>query len=363
MTDIEKLRTQIADLGVELTRGVEGPRLSIFLQILGKAFYTDNGFGETKEFLELVESSKRMALNKVWGRRGDLKQEVLDYFCDIDCDKTMAQLCHDMTIVTKEEKTRLRKVLSRLVKDGVLENTGRGMYKKPQDCQPCDWVNTEVEYCSLWLPFEMSSPDFTMINPGNIICYMGDPDSGKSAIGMNIAKENRRNYNVHYFSSELRASDFKMRMSKFVDCSVKQMEEITFYPEINDYAAAIRPGKGNLNIIDYVELHEKFYAVSKIFDDIHKKLDGAICVALLQKDPAKEYGTGGYFNQQKPVVSVSLSKGNIACITKQKGWNPKIQNPKYKIYRYKLIDGCRFTRATPSVGWVNRNETEVQHGI
>jgi hypothetical protein len=361
--DIEKIKTELANIGVDLSKGVEDPRLTTYLQILGKHLYSKNGWHETKEFLDLVNEAKRMALKRVWGRRQDLKTDILEYFDITSSNTSITNLFRDLTIITKEEKNRARQILYRLCQEGVLENNGRGVYNKPQECVSCDWVNAEVEYLKLWLPFEMSSPDFTMLNPGNIITYMGEPDSGKSAVAMNIAKENRRNYNVHYFSSELRAPDFKMRMSKFGDCSIQQMEQITFYPEINDYVSVIRTGRGNLNIIDYVELHDDFYKISKIFDGIHKKLDGALCVALLQKDPKKEYGTGGYFSQQKPVVSVSLSGGNIACITKQKGWNPKIQNPKYKVYRYKLVDGCRFMRATHSVGWTTREQSGVSHGV
>ena len=106
-----------------------------------------------------------------------------------------------------------------------------------------------------------------------------------------------------------------------------------------------------------------FYDIGGILNDIHKKLDGANAIINIQKDPGKEFGLGGNFSQMKPMLSVSLNPGNIATITKLKEWNERVENPNRKIYRYKLIDGCKFTRATPSVGWTTKQQGGIEHGI
>jgi len=362
--DTGKLLTELADLATDLAKGVEPPRLSIYLQKLGKWLYTNNGFGESKEFIGLCDKAQRMALKRVWGRERDLKSEVLDYFNVTNSNANITTLCRDITIVTKEEKSRLRMILSRLVNDDkILIRRGRGEYALKTEVDFEDWTEAETTPVSLWLPFELSSPDFAVLHPGDIVLIMGSPNAGKTAVTMSVAKENRNNYNVYYFSSEITASSFKSRMSKYKDCSVNQMGEIKFSSNIGDkFDDIIIPGKNNLNIIDYVEL-EKPYEVGGILGRIHSKLDGAICVCNIQKDPNKDYGVGGVFTQMKPMLSVSLDHPNVAKITKCKEWNERIENPNRKIYRYKLIDGCRFTRATPGAGWVNQTKGGIENGI
>ena len=360
--DIEKIRTDMADLAVELVNGVEGPRLSYYLQILGKERHNNNGWHETSEFLELCESAKRMALNKVWGRDRDLKSEVLEYFNVTSCDASITELCQHLTIVTKKEKGRLRTILSRLVSpENVLENRGRGHYHLVKEASFIDWTTAETSPVSLWLPFELSSPDFSVLTPGDMVIIMGTPNAGKTAATMSIAKENRRNYRVYYFSTEITPSSFNRRMRKFKDCSTDQMKEIRFSNDFSDFADVIQPGEGVLNIIDYLDIYKDFAEIGARLSAIHSKLKGAIAVVNIQKDPNKEVGIGGFFNQMKPMLSISLDPGNIATITKCKEWNPNIPNPNRKVYHYKLIDGCKFTRATPSVGWVNKSES--QHGL
>lgn len=365
--DIEKIRTEMADLAVELTNGIEGPRLSYYLQVLGKDRFSDNGWHETSEFLEVCESAKRMALQKVWGRNRDLKSEVLDYFNVTTCDVNVTTLCQHMTIVTKQEKTRLRQVLSRLVNDDkVLINDKRGFYRLKKKIEFKDWTKAVSKPVSLFLPCELSSPGFSVLTPGDIVLFMGSPNSGKTAALLETAKENRKNWNVYYFSSEITAASFNDRLSKFKDCSVDQMSKIKFNDEMeagDDFSDIIIPGEGNLNIIDYLEVYEKMWEIGGMIDRIHKKLKGAMCVCAIQKDPTKEVGYGGTFTQMKPMLSVSLDYGYIATITKMKQWNKKIQNPNHKIYRFKLDDACQFRRATPSVGWTTKQAGGVDHGI
>jgi len=362
--DKEELKTKLADLAVELTKGVEGPRLDTYLQLLGKWIHADNGFGESNEFLELCNSAKRMALKRVWGRERDLKSDILDYFNVTNCYADITTISRDLTIVTKQEKQRLRTLLWRLVnEDKILENAGRGKYRLIKDCSFVDWANASTDPIDLWLPFELSSPHFSILNPGDIVLFMGSPNSGKTAATLSIAKENRRKWDVYYFSTEISAASFNRRLKKFKDSDIKP-NEIKFSDDFNDFADIIQPGHGKLNIIDYLEVYDNFYEIGNILNKIHKKLDGAVCVANIQKDPNKEFGLGGNFSQMKPVLSVSLDRENVATITKCKEFNnERIENPYRKVFYYKIVEGCKLIRRTPSVGWVRKNENGGQHGF
>ena len=200
------------------------------------------------------------------------------------------------------------------------------------------------------MPFELN--EMIQIPPGSIVLFAGSQDAGKTAIMMNIAKENRDKWNVHYFSSEMNKEVFKTRMRHFPDVSTGQLKNIRFYARSNHFDDVIRTGDGDLNIIDYLEIHDQFYLISQYMAKIHDKLKKAIAVVSLQKDPKALYGRGGSFSQEKPILSVSIDKGE-ATISKFKGqWNDC--NPSGMKYRFKILDGCRLIRKQ---GWHRPIET------
>ena len=151
-----------------------------------------------------------------------------------------------------------------------------------------------------------------------------------------------RKYDVHYFSSELGKGGFKRRADKFPDITVDQWK-VNFHSQVANFADVNEPGEGNLNIIDYLEVYDKFYLVSKYLADIYSKLDGAVAVIGLQKDPNSDDGRGGSFTREKPVLSLALSFGK-AKITKLKEWQEGLDNPNGEVYHFKLVDGCRFIK-------------------
>ena len=179
---------------------------------------------------------------------------------------------------------------------------------------------------------------------------MGAPDAGKSAILMNCAIHNRDRYNVHYFSSELNPSTFRIRMDHFKDASVSQLSNIKFYERGTEWADVIKPGRDNINIIDYIEIEDNFFKVSSILNDIYKKLQGSTCIAALQKMYGKDMGLGGVFTQFKPLLTVAIDSG-VAKIVKCKGWKEGKPNPKGMIFNFKIANGIDIYRANMNQGW------------
>jgi hypothetical protein len=285
------------------------------------------------------------ALKRLGRENRNLSEEVRN---EIELTKGVflsSAVCQELTLSSRTEKKNLSKILCRLCDEGVLERVGYGKYRKiDQDSGEEDWRNAETDTVKLWLPFDLG--DIVEVMPGDIILIAGSQNSGKSALAMNIAKENRFDWNVHYFSSELRAGGFKRRMQKFPEVLIQSME-IKFYRRTSDWHDVIKTGGGNLNILDYIELHDNFYQIAGILAKIHEKLNGAIAVCCIQKDPKQLYGRGGSFTQEKPVLSLSLDSGT-ATISKCKEWQENVDNPNNMRYDFKLVDGCRLIKER---GW------------
>ena len=130
-------------------------------------------------------------------------------------------------------------------------------------------------------------------------------------------------------------------MSKFEDVSPDMLQDIKFYMRGHNFNDVVKTGEKDLNIIDYMEMHDNFFMVSKYLDDIYRKLNGkGVAVIAIQKDPYKEYGRGGAFNQEKPILSIAIDRGGIATINKFKG-EFRGENPTGKQYKFKIINGSK----------------------
>jgi len=49
-------------------------------------------------------------------------------------------------------------------------------------------------------------------------------------------------------------------------------------------------GQGQIDIIDFLEIHENFYEIGGRLAEIHKKLKGAVAVIALQKNKGVDTG-------------------------------------------------------------------------
>lgn len=231
--------------------------------------------------------------------------------------------------------------LEKLVDIGYLERVGkkRGWYRKREmDCDELDLINADESPVDLWLPLRLS--DYVQIHPGNIIIIAGAPNSGKTAFMLNVVKENmRKDWDVHYFTSEMEAGELRLRLKKFPDLTL-DMWNFKPYRRGGDFADVIKPGTNSLNIIDFLEVHDEFYIIAKRLKEIHDRLRGGIAVVGLQKNPGVDVGLGGWRSMEVTRLALSLDHGKCK-ITKAKNWVDPTKNPNGWQMDFKLVDGCQ----------------------
>jgi hypothetical protein len=289
-----------------------------------------------------AEIKIQSALQRKDRKDRNLAEEVRDFVVTSSGWFLTSDGFNRLQVTSRQDKKAVVLELLRLKEKGIIERHGNrdGCYRRIEsDCEAENWQDASTETVRLWLPFGLDK--MAMIPPGSIISIAGEPNSGKTAALLNIAKENRHDWKVHYFSSETGPGAFKRRVSKFSDIAPEQFN-INFYQRADNFADVIKPGEGNLNIVDFLELYSDFFLVSKHLADIHKKLDSAIAIVALQKSPGQDVGRGGSFSIEKPVLSLSLSAGT-ATIAKLKEWSGDF-NPNKMQYNFSLVDGCRFIK-------------------
>jgi hypothetical protein len=249
--------------------------------------------------------------------------------------------------VTNDTGLQLKYIqkFEKLLNIGYIERAGnrRGWYRRKEtDLVEMDYKNASGEPVSLWLPFDLDLK--VKIFKGNIIIIAGSKDSGKTATCLNIVRENEDDWNIYYFNSEMGEDEFQTRLNLF---PYKSIDDWNFkaYERAGNFADVIKGGDGNLNIIDFLEIHDEFYIVGKRIKEIHDRLKGAIAIIAIQKNPGSETGLGGYRSTEKARLVINLDSG-VVKIMVAKNWIGT-DNPNGLRRTFKLFNGCEIITKYP----------------
>jgi hypothetical protein len=286
-----------------------------------------------KEISVKIESALRRSKN----RERNLTQDIRDWISVTSGNFSATFLYNEQQIVTSEDKAKVRTILSRLVKEGLIERspTQAGVYRKIEgECEEMDFLNCDTKLVPIWLPFGLH--EMVEIMPGNIILVAGSPNAGKTAFLLNTIRYNMNEFQIHYFNSEMGSGELKKRLSKFDDTILRDWK-FKAYERAGQFQDVIKSGEGKVNIIDFLEIYENFYEISKPLAEIHKKLKGAIAIVALQKNPGNDTGLGGYRTLEKPRLALSIDSG-VLKIVKAKNWRTG-ENPNGKQIGFKLVNG------------------------
>ena len=304
--------------------------------------YTIKNISE-KELNRRILDTFLGAINKKDKEGFSLTDKIKDFIDDTSGEFTFRDVCDMLGIYQdRNEKKKASVILGRFVKDNIIERTGKknGIFRRiDTDLEGIDWMNASDDSVDMWLPFGLH--DMVKIHHGNIILIAGEPNSGKTALCFNIIRYNMEKFKTHYFNSEMGASEMKERIKNFNDI-VPSAWNFNAYERSGHFEDVLVPGEGNLNVIDFLEIHDEFWQIGGLLKKIHEKLDGAIAVVCLQKDIGRDTGRGGLSTLEKPRLNLALAPGYVKIV---KAKTPKVKgdNHNNKITKWDLKDGCWFT--------------------
>lgn len=282
----------------------------------------------------LIESALQHA-----NKRGiNFTQEVRDFVLTSSGLFLTSDVFNRLHVTSRQEKKNVVNALLRLLKEGKIErHPGRdGCYRRVDDqAEEINFRNAPTESLPIHWPFEIETLVRTL--PRNIIVVAGSPNSGKTAFLLNVVRLNMEEHRIHYFSSEMGAQELRNRLSKFE--LPLDAWSFTAKERSSNFADVIRPD--DVNIIDFLEVHENFYQVGAWIKEIFDKLRNGIAVVALQKNPGSDVGLGGQRSLEKARLYLSMEPG-IIKIVKAKNWENPEKNPNGMEMRFKLVKGCRF---------------------
>jgi hypothetical protein len=251
-----------------------------------------------------------------------------------------------LQVSTRDEKKNVSIALKRLCEEKIIEKHGdrNGVWQKlNKDLIEVDIFDVSVKPVRPWLPLNLDK--MVDIYPGDIITFQGRQNAGKSAFAMNCAAFNRDDFKVTYFTSESGNYEFRRRADLYTEhhgMPIEEWRKIKIYDRSCDFHQVIPSGKGNLIIIDYLQVTKDFFMVGEFIRQIWEKLDGAICIICLQKDGIKEEARGGYSALDKPRLSINIDPG-VCMIRKAKNRSEEFAKNSldFWVRDFNLIGGCK----------------------
>lgn len=248
----------------------------------------------------------------------------------------------ELGITERRAKQSASMTLIRLKQEGVIERYGekRGQYRLIEvACSAIDWKSADNSYVDIKWPFQIEQYVNTM--PGNVIVVAGEANAGKTAFLLNVVEINMHYFEMHYFSSEMGPSELRERLSHFQPKRALDDWRFHAWERSSNFGDVIKPGKGIINVIDFLEVHKDYWEVGGMIKEIHDKLDGATAIIALQKNPGSDVGLGGARGLEKPRLYLSMSNNGVCKIVKAKNWRTS-ENPNRMQCCYKLVQGCHF---------------------
>jgi len=264
---------------------------------------------------------------------------------------TVNELDRELEFDTFELRRDRTVACEKLVKNGIFERIGkrRGVYRMRQnDLVRQDLSAVKGQCVDLWMPFNLTNGDRRLVNiySGNIITIGGEKNSGKTAFLLNIALTNRKDWNVHYFNSEMPDEELAVRTGLF-DCAKSDWDLVNFYFRHRDFADVVFNGKYDLNIIDFLEISDDFYLIGQLVRNIFDRLGQGVAIIAVQKKTGADNPRGGEFVKEKSRLHLDLSHcegeyRNKMSINPAKNWAQDGVNPTGMYVKYKLAKGNFF---------------------
>lgn len=285
------------------------------------------GFDESKIIIPEPDTKESDEIKKwIMASPGEFSSREIDY---------------DLGFVQPKQKKERTKILEKFVGEKFLSREGsrRGHYRPYLvELKQIDFVNTSDRFLPIRIPLGIS--DMVGIMPGNIIILAGESNAGKTSLNLNIIKDNMHRFNVHYFNSEMGAGELHSRLNKFDDIDITQWK-FNAYNRNADFADVVFKGENSLNIIDFLEVYDDFFAIGEKIKRIHEELDGAVAIISIQKNVGAIHAVGGNRTMEKARLVINISPGEFK-ITKAKNFIRQDLNPNGLSCRWKLVNGCKF---------------------
>ena len=248
--------------------------------------------------------------------------------------------------------------LSRLVKEGSVERL-----MLPATYRIIDRMSSPVHIRDVgepsWLDFALpfGLHRYVKLAPGNLVVFAGVTNAGKSAILLNMIRENMGLHRCVYISSEMSKEIVRGRIMKYDDKRTNwDFEILDNWDQSPDVVQ-----QGRVNFLDWVEAGEEPYRVADRLSKLQSKTAGTgLVVVAMQKNQAKGHAIGGEQTMAKASLYVNIDPdypGAKMTVMKAKAFEDI--NPNGFSVKFKIVKGINLIKMTewgPELAATERKE-------
>jgi AAA+ ATPase superfamily predicted ATPase len=289
---------------------------------------------------EWVDAKIESALKRAEKRDRNISDEVREYVLSTDGHVLSTAIHATLCLSTKQEKKACSECLRRMIEEGLIERVPPrdGVFRRiDRDAEDIDFMNVKIKPMGIVWPFQLEM--YVKIRPKNIVVVAGEQNAGKTAFLLNVAYMNMDQFKINYLSSEMGGDELSERLELFGEDKRKWLGKVRFRDKSSNFEDLIEPDQ--INIIDFLEITDKFYLIADYLSRYYRKLRDGIAVVGLQKDPKKTFGRGDTMGLEKPRLYMNMGRGTLE-IVKAKNWANKLLNPNGMKWDFKLVSGSKF---------------------
>lgn len=258
-------------------------------------------------------------------------------------------LCRQLEITDREARIEASKILSNLYRvKHTLDKEDKYYRYINTSVKELDWVNAKIDdKIEIAWPYGISDDTHfgfdghLLIPQRSIIVAAGVSNMGKTTLALNFLWMNMDKFKCTLMGNEYEPSQFRRRAANMVfrnPVNEDGKSKFELIERNDNWKDIIRPN--NINIIDWLNLGDNFYALGKVIEGIKSSLDKGIAFICIQKDAQKERGMGGMWGEHLATLYLTLDYGRLT-VTKAKEWNG--HNPNREMYGFEIVNhGAEF---------------------
>jgi hypothetical protein len=348
------------DIVEMMLKGGASLELAQSLLLITYEYYKDT---YTEEFLEnqVLRVHETILEDGGYKQKRNIQQEVSDVVSFRGSGLiNIADLYNDLKLAEPHDKSACRMAINRMVTRRILEKVDggkSGTYRLiDNNTEQTTFLTEPKGEFKVHLPLDLHT--MCKIFPQNIIIVAGSKSAGKTAFLLNVALDNQNKHDVIYLNSEMGDEEFTERMIK-LGCNSPADIKFRCYKKSSNYQDLINGNKA-IYIIDFLEIHDKFYEIGKTIKLIHDKLKDGIAIIGIQMKGGERLGRGGDFSKEVSRLYLSLDYQQEKKCTRfgiEEMKSPKVLTGYRGWYRYaKIIDGSRLSPM--GKGWTDVPEEE-----
>ena len=295
---------------------------------------------------------------------GDLTGAIREWVANSTGSFTTADVDREFGLVLRSDKQRRSTALKRLEEKNLILRDRRAVGRWTVNSVSLDFIDleaAEVESSPVRLPLGLG--DMVSIPPKSIICLAGSTNSGKTALAMNLIRDNIEGpASLLYLMSEMGPSEYRQRVELFGD-GVGRWKSVRAAALSAGFPAAISSfNSDGLTVVDFLEeVDGEYYRIASDIRAIYDALGNGVAFVILQKATGAAYGRGGQATSEKARLYLTLDvlahrpRSTICALRIVKAKSYVGDNPNGKEIHFRVERGHALT---PVSRWMYCNERD-----